>query len=256
MQILLGVHETIVKINSDSIKIDYIQHYISTHFFNNKIQNNSILIPKSEEDSYHRVFLLKWLYALYSKKTKNDIPELKELLIKRQSKKIRIILKSKIIYKLIYSVVDSTTLNIQITPANHHIANAIKKHLGIQLILLSNSINIIIKSDLQKKLLQEFLNTKQLINVPHEHIFDKEKIHNFCTIGIKEKEVVLSLVDKAHLVLGTSTRFDENSLKKQYKKLAKKFHPDMAQDISTITLYTQKFQNIVNAYEILRKEVS
>ena len=255
MQILLGVNETIIKINSSSIKIDYIQHFISTHFLDRTIKENTILIPKSSQNSYHRMFLLKWLYTLYTKRTKNILPELKDILVQRYEKAIKIELKEKIIHNIIYSVIDDETINIKIIPANSQIAYKIKTYLSMEIILLPTSLHIKVKSDDDKKLFIKFLKNKNIINVPHKHIYKQKDIEKFCNL-IKYKEP--TKIDKAYMILGLSNNYDAKSLKKQYKKLAKEFHPDRAnsRDIQTLDLYTQKFQNILDAYEVLLKKIS
>ena len=96
MQILLGANETIIKINSLSLKIDQIQSFIAQHFSQKQIKSNSIFIPAHNQDCHKRVFLLKWCYSIYSKKTNILLPQLKEQLVKRHKKSIRIILTTKI----------------------------------------------------------------------------------------------------------------------------------------------------------------
>jgi len=257
MQILLGAHETIIKINSKSTKIDYIQHFINTNFLDRTIKNNYILIPQSFENSYHRIFLLKWLYTLYSKKTKQQIPELKESLVKRFHKKIKIELKNEIIHRLVYSVINEKTISIQIIPKNNQIAYTLKTFLITRLLILPTSIHVTLENQEVKELLKKFMNSKSNINVPHEHIYDKDEMESFFTYD-KPSQKVLTVVDKAYITLEISKDYNEKSLKKQYKKLAKEFHPDRAksQDTKTINLYTQKFQKILNAYEVLLKQVS
>ncbi len=254
MQILLGTHQTIIKINSDSIKIDYIQNFISTHFLDRTIEYNCINIPKSTQNSHHRIFLLKWLYTLYSKKTNNIIPELKDILIQRHTKAIKIKLKKKIIHRIIYTVVDKETINIQIIPANSKIAYKIRTYLNVKFTLLPTSMQIKIDTDKEKKHFKNFLKTNHIINIAHEHIYKKKDIENFCNNFIKPQPTRL---DEAYAIFGLSSyNLDKQSLKRQYKKLAKQFHPDKAisQDQQTINLYTKKFQNILDAYEILQLE--
>ena len=96
MQILLGVHETIIKINSLSLKIDQIQNFIMQSFSQKQIESNTILIPEHNQNCHKRVFLLKWCYSIYTKKTDIELPQLKEQLVKRHKKPIRIILAAKL----------------------------------------------------------------------------------------------------------------------------------------------------------------
>ena len=95
VQILLGANETIIKINSLSLKIDQIQDFIMQHFSQKQTKSNSIFIPAHNRDCHKRIFLLKWCYSIYTKKVNINLPQLKEQLVKRHKKPIRIILATK-----------------------------------------------------------------------------------------------------------------------------------------------------------------
>jgi len=254
MQILLGVNETIIKINSKSTKIDYIQHFINTHFENSTIKNNSIFIPESYENCYHRTFLLKWLYTLYAKKSNNYLPQLKESLINRQHKPIKILLPKKIIHRITYLIYDKETLHITIQPQNSQIAYKLKSFLLTKITILPTYLSVNIKTKEEKELFKRFIYSKSIIDIPHLHIYDKKKMESF----LKIEQKVLTKVDKAYMTLEISSDYDAKSLKKQYKKLAKEFHPDkvISKDIQTINLFTSKFQNILDAYEILLEKIN
>ncbi len=259
MQILLGAEETIIKINSHSVRIDYIQHFISTHFLNRTIKDNVIYIPKSKDASYHRAFLLKWLYTFYVKKTNNNLPELKELLIDRQKKAIKILLQEKIIHRIVYSVIDKENIKIQISPSNNQIVRSIKTFLQTDIKLFATHIIITISEQKQKELLEKLLCSKKLINIPYKHIYSKEEMQTFIEAKKEEKtketytQIYQNNLDDAHLILGSFPHDDVKTLKKRYKKLAKMLHPDKIniEDKSSQILYTKKFQNLNNAYEFL-----
>ena len=256
MQILLGAHETVIKINSSSIKIDYIQHFISTHFFDRTIINNSIFIPQSKEHSYHRIFLLKWLYTLYSNKTQNKIPELKDSLVNRQHKAIKIVLPQKIIHEIQYKVINNNTIHLQIIPANNNIAYKIKTYLQTKVTILPSYLSINITTQEQKDLFRKFLAADNIIDIPHKHIYDSKRMKEFLSF-MQDKKCMneVSPLENAYLVLGLSSEDNAMVVKKRYKTLAKKFHPDVAilKNQNSVDVYTKKFQDILQAYEILSK---
>lgn len=256
MQILLGAHETIVKINSVSIKIDYIQNFIDTHFTNRVIKNNYILIPSSKENSLQRSFLLKWLYALYTKKTNTFIPKLKETLLNRQEKPIKILLAKKTIYSIKYVLINNETISITVLPQNKDIAFILNNYFSkMKAQSFSTHLNVKINTNKEKELLNKLIHSKQHISIPHLHLY-KDDLLNF----IKQKDVVEVdySIQKARIILGSNTQDDTKSIKKRYKKLAMIYHPDRAhsQDKKTLLLYTEKFQNIIQAYKILLAEAS
>jgi DnaJ-domain-containing protein 1 len=257
MQILLGVNETIIKINSKSIRIEYIQDFINTHFSDKIIDDNYIFIPQSEHNSYHRTFLLKWLYMLYAKKTKNDVLRLKESLVHRQQKPIKIILPQKIVHKITWEIINDKTIHILIVPSNYQIIHVLQKALKSKLFISASRLSIEINTEEEKKSLQKLLDSSELIKIPYLHIYNKSKMDDFLA---KKKKIQNDAIDyaQAHTILGSLPDDNAKTLKKKYKQLAMQFHPDRAEqkDNHTITLYTKKFQNILQAYEILLCRVS
>ena len=248
----MGVNETIIKINSKSIKIEYIQDFINTHFRDKIIKNNYIFIPESKENAHHRTFLLKWLYMLYSKKTKNNFPALKESLINRQHKPIKIILTADIVHKITWEVIDDKTININIVPSNYQIAHILKSVLKTKLFISSTYFSIEISTEEEKESLKFLLDTPTLIKIPHLHIFNKEEMDNFLVQKSVNQNNIIDY-EKAHTILGSLPNDNAKILKKRYKQLAMQFHPDKAEqkDNHTVMQYTKKFQSILQAYELL-----
>jgi len=254
MQILFGAHETIIKINSKSMNIEYIQHYISTHFSSRMIIENSIRIPASKADLYHRTFLLKWLYSLYSKKNK-PLPELKESLLQRYHKAIKIVLPQKIIHLLRYKIINNETVHLTITPQNSQIALKIKTFLKVTMTILPTYLELKLETLAEKKRLQEFLNSEEIIDVPHKHIYNKQKMDEFFHEPKKENQEldIISPLSSAYMVLQMNPTDDIKSIKKQYKYLAKEFHPDRvaSENKELVALHTKKFQELLECYEII-----
>ena len=253
MQILLGVNETIIRINSKSIKIDYIQSYITTHFRDRIVKNNTIYIPTSS-NHHHRRFLLKWLFTLYAKKSSYVIPELKDSLIKREHKPIKIELKEDILHRISYSIIDESSIKVVISPANIQIGHKLKTFLQSKVIVMPTHLIIKLDSDEAKRLFKIFITSKDIINEPHIHIYNRAKIVEF----FKEKSVqkFINPIDEAYIILGSSPNDSVKIVKKRYKKLAKEFHPDRVsyKDKNEILIYTKRFQRILEAYEIVKKE--
>jgi len=262
MQILFGAHETVIKINSKSLNIEFIQHYINTHFDSCVIRGNTIKIPTSSAKLSHRVFLLKWLYALYAKRNK-PFPELKEILLKRHYKNIKILLPKEIVYSLNYKVTDEEKIHLYISPKNHKITTKIKAFLEAKVETLPTHLEITLKDNEQKKRLQLLLDSNNIIDVPHKHIYNKKKMDEFLSKisdeseedSKEEKEKVISPIEKAYMVFKIEPTNDIKAIKKQYRNLAKKLHPDTVAntDEELVKLHTQKFQELVESYEILLK---
>jgi len=256
MQILLGNYETVIKINSKATNIEFIQHFISSYFANVVFENNYILIPEFAGNYHYRTFLLKWLYTLYAKKTNNYIPELKKVLIDRQYKAIKIVFKTKILYKITYKIVKNETILININPKNDKITATLKDYFKIQSTTLSTPLHVKIDTKNTRELFEYLIHSDDIITIPHMHIFDKKKIEKFLENN-RVKETQESFINEAYFVLGLTPNDDKEIVKKHYRLLARKYHPDMAdsKDDKTIALCTKKFQNIQRAYEVLKKAI-
>jgi len=256
MQILLGAHETVIKINSKSISIEYIQHFISTHFTTRQIEDNFIFIPASHKNIYHRTFLLKWLYSLYTKKNKS-LPELKKSLLQRHHKAIRIVTTKKIIHTLSYKIIDRKNIQVEISPANNNIAHKLKTFLQTKIIIMPTYLQITLNTPEEKELLFKFINTKDIIDVPHQHKYNKVEMDNFLSYHQEEKIKNLTPMQNAYLILGISEYDDIKTIKKRYKSLVKEYHPDNVykKDAELVDTYTKKFQTILSAYETVFKKL-
>jgi len=68
-------------------------------------------------------------------------------------------------------------------------------------------------------------------------------------MGYEEAEKILS-EDDPYIILGISSAATFKEIKKAYRKMSMKWHPDKNQDVDT----TEKMQKIVAAYTILKKK--
>lgn len=259
MQILLGAHETIVRVNSHSMKIDYIQHYIHKYFNDAVASEKSLYIPASNKSNHYRTFLLKWLYALYAKKSRNDFFELRETLLRRECKAIKITfahIHSSVRHKILWNISDVENLTLKVEPYNPDILNDIEAYFKTSLHVKQNQYTLYIDSLEQKQRLKRLLNYSQNLGQECRHVFDKQQMDAFLETILKKEKPKMSPLQKAHIILGALPGDDVKIIKQRYKKLAKRYHPDRVsiKDDESVALYTQKFQNILQAYEILLKQ--
>ncbi len=71
--------------------------------------------------------------------------------------------------------------------------------------------------------------------------------------GKNEMFAPTSEIGKALKVMGLPHTFAMEELKRQYKKLVKKYHPDMSKNENEKTLNEEKFKQLLNAYKKLEK---
>jgi len=90
MQILMGANETIVRINNNKIYTQNLINFMQTQFSLYTQKQKSIVILYHINEYHKRIYLMKWLYSMYVKISKINIPNMKQLLIDRIEKPIKI----------------------------------------------------------------------------------------------------------------------------------------------------------------------
>ncbi|MEA2100227.1 MAG: hypothetical protein U9P72_08855, partial [Campylobacterota bacterium] len=94
MNILMCANSTLVKIDEKRVYTKNLLYFMQTNFSTIVQYKNKITINYTKQEHYDRVFLIKWLYTLYSNITNNSFPNMKELLVNRIEKPIIIEFKS------------------------------------------------------------------------------------------------------------------------------------------------------------------
>ncbi|MDR2934147.1 MAG: J domain-containing protein [Rickettsiales bacterium] len=94
---------------------------------------------------------------------------------------------------------------------------------------------------------------KMYFNDPHE-IFSKFFGKNTDTKNNKNQMLApTSEMGKALNTMGLSHSFTVADLKAQYKKMVKKYHPDLSKDVIQKKINEEKFKQILSAYKKLEK---
>ena len=190
MQILMGVNETIVRIDNEKLYTRNLVIFMQTQFLLYTQRDHHIVLLYHEQEYHKRIYLMKWLYSMYVKTTKYNMPNMKELLVNRIKKPIKVEFKTPI-----------TNLN-----------------------------NIKIET---QKIEKEIKNKKPSIS-------NELKIA-MNILNIKENE-------------------EKINIRKKYKTLLKKYHPDVVFNDSEekIKIYTEKFQEIQFSYSLImsKKELN
>jgi len=180
---------------------------------------------------------------------------LKESLLKRYYKSIKIVLPKKIVHILKYKIINDETIQLSIVPQNSKIALNVKTFLQAKMTIMPTYLQINLTLKEEKQRLKTFLLSNSIINEPHRHIYDKTKMNEFLNSFERKEQQKKSInpIDNAYMILGVKYNDDIKIIKKQYKNLAKKLHPDRAltEDKTIVALHTKKFQELLEAYEII-----
>jgi len=93
----MGVNETIIRINNNKVYTQNLVNFMRTQFSLYSQQQKSIIILYHSSEYHKRIYLMKWLYSMYIKISKVNMPNMKQLLIDRIEKPIKIQFMQEII---------------------------------------------------------------------------------------------------------------------------------------------------------------
>jgi len=256
MQILLGAKETLIKIDEHE-NIQHIIKFISNKFASKVLLHSQILIPYANDDHHKRLFLLKWFYSIYCRGLPEAIPALKDSLINRVEKPIRVMVslsKKEKVFSIQLKDINDERLRIEISPSNLHLLFDIQKMFNGQIIATQYTpLCITVKTDTKeaKLLIKEFIKRTEVSNYSIKMIYDKNTLEKL----FKPKPRNNDLQD-AYAILNIDQNLSIKNIKKHYLSLAKQYHPDTIEqsDQCQINFYTQKFQMISNAFDTIKKD--
>lgn len=253
MQILMGAHITLIKINEPEVQTKNLLYFIQTSFKSYVRNEKQITINYKEQEYYKRVFLIKWLYNIHAKVTKQDIPKMKELLVNRIEKPIKIEFKNALKKQINVNVeiMENNFLRFNLNLFDEYFINELKSIAGKYVAYIdydARSIIVDISTNNSK------YNTKELL-LNEKNLFytfsDKKEI--FKSLEVSQIE---NKLDNYFILLNSTQGDSMKIIKKRYKKLRKKYHPDNVfhQKDDMTEEYTKKFQLLQNAYNAVKEQ--
>lgn len=253
MQILMGVHTTLIKINEPEVQTKNLFYFIQTSFKLLTQNEKQIIIDYQEQEYHKRVFLIKWLYAIQVKLTGQEIPKLKELLVTRIKKPIKIefknILKKQINVNV--EMMENSFLHVSLNLFDAYFMDELKSIVSKYVAYTQYDARTIIidisTNDLKSNTKELLSNEKDLL-----YIFSDKNII-FEALEVLQAK---NRLDDYFILLDSSKKDSMQTIKKRYKKLRKQYHPDNVfyrKDDATQE-YTEKFQLLQNAYTAVSEQ--
>jgi len=262
MQILMAYDKTIVFIDASKQCTTNLNNFIKSNFSKKSQYKNSVVIDYVAHEYHSRVFLIKWLYTLHTNIKKSTIKDMRNALLQRIEKPIKIEYRNKQVapVKISIKIINEQKIHISLVD---FIDFAIIAELKFKLNSLKESqqkmsqisLDIDINNNTIKKNILNILKLQSLNQQKIQFIYDKKALHNLLKIEEYKKTQQKDLMNFKYLealkVLEVCKDANIDTIQSNYKKLLRKYHPDRVQYQSQeIALdYTLKFQSIQNAFD-------
>lgn len=261
MQILMGPHSTIVKVNDSKISVYQIFSFIQNQFDSYRLNSNTIHLSYVKENHHKHIFLVKWLYSMHKKVHKKDIKHLKELLIGRVEKPIKIVTKKEMdsSYNIHLEVLSEEKIRFSLDTKNYRLFRILTYTLERFIVEKSypeNRFDIDLRRDDAKTKLQIFLKQTEFDFFTVGFIFDLQKVQDLLQSKPKPQEPSV-LLNHALKLLDSQESESIDVIQKRYKKLLVQFHPDnvYSEGVQKVEEYTAMFQNLQYSYEFVTQNL-
>lgn len=257
MQILIGTEYTTIAIDESKINTYNLFTFIKSQFPSHTINQNKIFLTYSAEEHFKHLFLLKWIYAIHKKVNKMEIENLRDVLINRIEKPIQIITKREINPKntIILEVFGIDSIRFTFTQKNYQLFFELqylfKKSIR-KISYQNNFFEIDVVQNTTRDKINKLLETKGYKDIDLMFQYNESDLY----LLLNEEKEVNHLLNKALSDLGSELYEDINTIKKRYKKLLVKYHPDNVYQEGTekINEYTEIFKNLQVSFEIIQSQ--
>ncbi len=255
MQILMGPHQTLVRIDETKTSAGPLFTFITHHFTTYQIHHNHLLLAYAPEDHYKHVFLLKWLYSIHKKSHKKELLELKNVLVNRIEKPLKLILKHPIDTRIpvLLSIYPDKRVRFKLTQPHSHLIDHLSRSLAHRSFRFTSDrgwFDLFIDSDQTKALFEKLLADSCIGDLEIRFEYNKTQMGEFLKSLSWSDPLILALQS-----LQSAPEDDLSVIQKRYKKLLAAYHPDnvYTQGEGKIQEYTHIFQNLQYSFEVVKK---
>ena len=255
MQILMGTACTVITIDNSKFNSSHFLSFITTQFASHNVSNDSIMLHYTFENHHKHLFLLKWITALYAKAHQYKMPNIKEVLINRIEKPIKIIAKNTM-----------KPLNtVCISKLKNHCIRFTCKQKNRQLLL---AFHVFFKKAIQKISywdyyfdvdIQDEEIKKRVWDLIHATSFQQMELLFQYDAKVKALLQKKKQADQKYIraLQHLNSRADEDFLiiKKRYKQLLVRYHPDNVYQEGTkkVDEYTQIFKTLQHSFDVVKE---
>lgn len=267
MQVSFSHDMIAVTIAEDTKTYYYLQNIIEKNFSKRIGRKNKMIVFKQEQENVQRRYLLNLLSKIYSRKHPRNFKKMVKQIQNSLDKSIKItLLKSnQILQQLSISVniEDNYAIVLDLGSRNSilvtYLKNYFKDHL-FKYKLKNHTVTIYPNSEKTADLLEKLLEQKELLGCYVSYSYDENEFLEYKKTLMKKLNrrkkfnALYSLLEEYYEVLGCQSEDTFETIRKQYLKLVKQYHPDTIGYTNNMLAqqYSEKFQSIQHAYEMIK----
>ena len=256
----IKIGENIEVVVDSRFKIKGFIQFIRLSFNKLEIKDNYYKIYFDEENIKNHKLLIHSIANLY-KKHKNDESMYKKLLLNYKKDLIIIIKKHQVTFdeNAVYITINklsSKEFEILFANAKKSVFNYVKSLFLLDLLDVGEDRIVVSFNDNSKRIINGLLNKHSVMGYKTVFRADKNEFNyskQFSMEGsLKE---YLTKVRNALELFGVSEIYEFDKIKKEYRRLAKKYHPDLQRNKPELIqkIYQKKFLRVKESYELLEE---
>ncbi|MDR2904908.1 MAG: DnaJ domain-containing protein [Helicobacteraceae bacterium] len=275
MTITLHAREIRVLVLEGSINHLILKNFIARYFSNVLKLRDALIIMHEERELSQKKYFIQWLYAAYQKKRADITPKF----LKALQSAIAFPITVKVISA--QKTVQGISVRIKVPQSNHAIfslsvepegslaVNFFRFRFQPHITRQAGAAEFYIENSQESlKILTELLSRDRILAMPVSYVYDKSSIAAlFASLNSqKEREksyekqkfyrIIIEEDNKlreAYKLLGASESFDDAALKRAYREMASRHHPDRAyaNGERAVAEMTRKFHAINDAYALI-----
>jgi len=255
MKLSINRDAIVFNISQEHIHYKTLEHFIRRNFSTVLRTENSMTVLHSIKEQTKRNYMLKWIKNIVKNSTTIHKLEMYDNF------------PIKIEYKTNYVPVHYLNITIRLLQnrrllfifeeENKKIINKFIDFFSdanAKVIYQGKAVLIEITTQANLHKLKQILSLRTIQNSSVQFVYTKSQMHQFLK-NLTEKNDTQKILMESYTLLGTTKNSDMTQIKKNYKQLLKKYHPDrvFAKNQNSVNLYTQKFQQVQNAYDTIQK---
>ena len=250
-----------IKITIDSrFNLSSFIRFIRLSFDNLEIRGNEYKIYFDKENIKNHKKLVNTLANLF-RKYKKDEALYKKLLLNYKKDVVIVIKKHEMTFdeNVLYISVkklSSGEFEINFANPNEKVYNYIKELFLFDLLDLDKYRMVVSLNEESRQIVNALISKHNIMGYKVSFNFDKDEFNRTKNMSVEGSlKEYLNKIRNALELFGVSTIYEWDMIKKEYRRLAKKYHPDLHRNKPELIrkIYEKKFRRVKESYELLEE---